>query len=783
MPTGFRSFVLPAATVAYVCFASLRGQGGITAWLALIGLPVALALVWRRTDTPREGEDHTARVSRQATRALAWGAALWLAARAGVAGRPSLDAAANLGTGTAAVAVLVAIARIPSLGGLLAIPKAARSLDAAAFAGVLWGIATALPATRALLPAQTVRLDPLAIDYATTTAGAGSLLVLVAATWRARTLRRLELGAGDRLAGALALALTAFAVAIPASLLDVAAPDRVLPMAVLLAAAACTWAATTREPTTVSSALRGVLALLILGAPVTLLTGFLARQVPDHAGAIVLMACTASVVVGLIARAVARPLGPEQSRWLDAIESASRGALQPEPDAAIRASLMALNRATGSPTARPELWRLNPDEVLSVDIAGYLHTTAQEAPERLLELAQAEPERTLRAEVLKAIEVRRPEARPLLSWFESRGAFSATLILDEDGPLGFVLLPGSGRSSSMTLEEARAVRVLADRISALIAVSAALARSRQRELAASTRAEAADDEVHRLEHVVALDEGRHRATAERAARAVRTTAFSPAARFTLDELQRLARMNAPLTLRAPLGVDRVGYAAVAHLASPRSGGPFVVVDGAAGAEHELSLWQDPGRSPLELSDGGTLVLLDAAALPLAIQQHVARVLSRRASTPERSAVLPGGIVATAPAPLSELLETGRLDAGLARWLGGVEVALPSLAQRAEDLRSLVLETLARAGLRRRGQPLGVATSALRLLTEHRWPGNEAELIEALERAAAVAEGDAVTAEDLATSGFRPELDLGQSETPLPVAPRRRGRPRRPLRRS
>jgi hypothetical protein len=98
-------------------------------------------------------------------------------------------------------------------------------------------------------------------------------LVLVAATWRLRALRRLEIGVGDRAAGALALALTAFLVAVPAAALDVAPPDRVLPVAVISASLLCIWAATTPEPTSVSSLLRGILAVMILGAPITLGAG------------------------------------------------------------------------------------------------------------------------------------------------------------------------------------------------------------------------------------------------------------------------------------------------------------------------------------------------------------------------------------------------------------------------------------------------------------------------------------------------------------------------------
>ena len=109
------------------------------------------------------------------------------------------------------------------------------------------------------------------------------------------------------------------------------------------------------------------------------------------------------VVAGFSVGAVARPLGPQQSRWLDALEQASHGALQPEPDAALRASLTALSRASKTPGSSPEIWRYHPDQLLRVDVAGYLHVEPAEAPERLYELALAEPERTLRAEVLREL--------------------------------------------------------------------------------------------------------------------------------------------------------------------------------------------------------------------------------------------------------------------------------------------------------------------------------------------------------------------------------------------
>ena len=781
MPLGLRSYWLPCAAVVYVCFAAMQVRGGTwLTWGVLIGLPLALAWVWRRTAAPERGEDRIEPAARSALRACFWGAALWIAARTGGAGRPAFDAAANVGSGTAAVAALVALARISSLGGVLKQPPSTRSIDAAAFAGLLWGIAVALPAVRAFMPHRAAVLDPLAIDYATTTAGVGSLLVLVASSWRLRAMRRLELGVGDRAAGALALALTAFAVAVPAAAADVAPPDRVLPIAVIAGSICCTWTATTREPTTVSAALRGILAVMILGAPTALIAGVLARETPGHAGAITLAACCAAIIVGLVARAVARPLGPEQSRWLDAIDAASRGALQPEPEAAIRAALMALRGTSALPGTRPELWRNDPEEVLSVDLAGYLHVEKAEAPPALYELAMAEPERTLREESLRAVEVRRPEVRPLIAWFENRRGFSATVVLDDDGPLGFILLPRGARSTPMTLEEARAVRVLADRISALIAVSSALARSRDRELKAIARADAIDDERERLEHIIDSDGARQIAFAESLARQVKVALYSPAARQTLEQLEKLGRMNATATLHAPHGCDAAGWAALVHLASPRRGGHLVVVDGASSIEHDLPRWEDDTRSPARLADGGTLVILDVAALPLTVQDVVARTLSKRSGQPPRSSIAQAGLVVTVRRPPDELIQTGKLSPQLRGWLGDALVELPPLADRAEDLRALILDGLARTGVRvRRGEPLGIEPKALQLLTEHVWPGNEAELAGVLARAAGAAAGRVVTAADLAAIGFRPALD--PSETP-PPARRRRASSRAPRRR-
>lgn len=748
-----RELALCLLALAYVAFAAARSGNAGPAVLALLLAGAVLVAIHRRLQVAA-GTDRVSPSARKAAGLSAFGCLLFLVARTGSAGRPGLDAAANLGAGIASVGALVALARIRPLGGMLFAPKATESLDGAAFSGLLWAIATSIPAAFALLPGGFVQ-DPLLVDYATTSAAAGSLLVQCASSLRLRNLRRVELGVGDRASSAFALSVTAVIVAVLGAALSLAPPDRFLPTCLCAAAALAAWSATASEPTSVTRALRGILAVAIAGVPVLVAAATLAHARPGASGTILIAASAACVAVGLLAQRIARPLGPEQSRWLLAIEAASRGALAPDPDAALTATLVALQSTAAGGKARAEIWRQAPSEVLTVDVAGYLHVERSEAPERLYELALGEPERTLRIDALAAVEVRRPEVRGLLAWFRARDAYSASVVCDEDGPLGFVLLPGESRTSPLTLEEARALRALADRISSLISVSAALSRARERELSAQARADALEQECQRLAHATRAQAARHRLPAERLARRARTSAFSPSARLALDALERFAKRDALLSLVTPPGVDAQGFAAHAHLASERADGPFVTVDGTELEGRELAAWQDSARSPLVASDGGTLLILGASALPIEVQEYLVRYVLARASSEPASGIARAGLVLSLPSSARSLAAGGRLHSELARLLEDRELDLPKLADRAEDLRALVLEGLSRFGVGTTGEPLGIEPAALSTLLEHDFPGNELELFGLLARAAATADGPRITARNLLEAGLAP----------------------------
>jgi hypothetical protein len=764
-----RWYFLATFVSGYVALAALRHAGAdLPVLVVLVGNPLLLAWAWRKT-RPGMG------LTRGAVHATALGAArvcvagmgLWLAARVASVARPTFDLAANLGLAGAVVAAQVALARIVHRQGLIKPPRSARSLVPAISCAVLWLLGAALPAARALWPDHDVISAPLASSYVTRVVSVVSWGAMFANTLRCWLTQRLAMGVAERAAGAIALSLTVFGAAALAMVGGFVPPDHALSLGVLGTALACVWASTTEDAAAVSSAWRVALTLTLLGAPVALVAGLLANEMPRHAGVITITACTLAVGLGSLARGLARSLAPDPSRWLAALNAACRAALVPEPNAAIVATLESLQALDRRVRTRPELWRADPPQVLSVDVAGYLHSARGEPPSGIFELMRSEPEHMLRQEVLAHLEVRRPEVRPVLAWMEARDAFAITLVCDDQEQLGFVLFPRGRRTATATLAEAEAARQLADRLSAVLSLSSSMARAREREQGALGRADALAREVARLEGIIAEHKRPRDLLIDALAASVRVATYSARARLTLEQVQRLGAADADATLEVPVGVDPLGWACVFHLASPRRAGPLVVADGTAATSHAAEHWTEPLASPAARARGGTLLLLNAAAMPHAAQDALAIALSERGTT---DGLEPYAFIATVAGSPRELLDARHLSRALAQFLLPDVVRLPTLLERAEDLRGLVLDRLCRSGVRYAGEPLGIEPQAMSLLVDHTWPGNEAELASVVEQAARVACGERVSVADLSAIGF---VGTPLESEPVLVLPRRR----------
>src|SRR5262249_23731245 len=160
-----------------------------------------------------------------------------------------------------------------------------------------------------------------------------------------------------------------------------------------------------REPTHVVTAQRTAVVIAILGAPSALFVASLASQIVREAPTIAALSLAAGVAIGLVAIPLARPLGPEHSRWTDAIHAAVRAAERADTHDAVAAALAELAQVSGRNGAAPELFRIDPPELITVDRAGYAHARDDvRAPAELYTLAEGEPERTLSTPVLATLE-------------------------------------------------------------------------------------------------------------------------------------------------------------------------------------------------------------------------------------------------------------------------------------------------------------------------------------------------------------------------------------------
>jgi len=404
------------------------------------------------------------------------------------------------------------------------------------------------------------------------TAGVASVAVLLVVTeWTLRR-RRLELGVVERALGMRGLLGTACAAALVTALIGRAHGDALARGLVAVVSVVLGAAALERDAVRVARVTRRVVVLAIVGGGVALLG---ATAAEGRSWGAALVTAVLVLAIGAATPVLESPLRPARGAWLDAFAQACVEAARGDPDDAIRSTLLALRAPGGPAAASPQLWTLGPTRVTTVDAAGYAREREAEMPEELVLVAGGEPEATLRADVLDALEVRRPELRPLAKWMNDRGALLATVVACEGETEGLLVLPRVAREEPVTLEEVRALKDAADRLAAACRARGTQARMLARTHAAILRADAAEEKTARLQHELYLDVGRHALAAARLARPATVGGYSAASRMALEALERRTSVGAPIAVLAPSGVDPVPFLARAHLAGARRDAPLV----------------------------------------------------------------------------------------------------------------------------------------------------------------------------------------------------------------
>ncbi|NOK12913.1 sigma 54-interacting transcriptional regulator [Corallococcus exercitus] len=228
-------------------------------------------------------------------------------------------------------------------------------------------------------------------------------------------------------------------------------------------------------------------------------------------------------------------------------------------------------------------------------------------------------------------------------------------------------------------------------------------------------------------------------------------------------IERVAPSSAPVLVTGEHGTGKEVVARLLHAASPRADRPFVAVNSGGLSEgvfeselfgHVKGAFTDAKADRIgcfELADGGTLFLDEIGNMPLAQQAKLLRVLQTGELHPvgsSRTRRVDVRVVSATNVDLGKAVVEGRFREDLLYRLNTVEVQLPPLRERREDIPLLAAHFLAAQG-QRYGRPhIHLAPGALEALLAYPWPGNVRELEHAVERALLMAVGDRVEAEDL-----------------------------------
>jgi two-component system response regulator AtoC len=263
----------------------------------------------------------------------------------------------------------------------------------------------------------------------------------------------------------------------------------------------------------------------------------------------------------------------------------------------------------------------------------------------------------------------------------------------------------------------------------------------------------------------------------------------PAMQKVFETIQKVAETDLTVLVRGESGTGKELVAQALHNRSSRRDRPFVAVNCAAisrelveselfGHEKGAFTGADARRQGrFESADGGTIFLDEIGDMPTETQAKVLRVLQ------ERSFERVGGskpiqvdvrVVAATHRDLEEEVKSGGFREDLYYRLKVVELELPPLRKRSEDVPALALRFLEEVNERLGREKQRISEAALARLVRHGWPGNVRELRNIIEQGAVLCGGEVIEEEDLhldASPTAAPDVCGDDGELPFSEAKR------------
>lgn len=238
---------------------------------------------------------------------------------------------------------------------------------------------------------------------------------------------------------------------------------------------------------------------------------------------------------------------------------------------------------------------------------------------------------------------------------------------------------------------------------------------------------------------------------------------APVIQTLRQQISRLARSQAPVHIHGESGSGKEVVARLIHNNGPRATGAFVAVNcGAIPPElmeselfgHVKGSFTGASQDKVGLfqaASGGTLFLDEVADLPLAMQVKLLRAIQEKTIRPVGASEEQHTDIRLLSATHKDLaneVEIGNFRQDLYYRINVIDVRVPSLRERLEDVPALTKNILTRIGTAHGTAEARLENSAVNALNNYTFPGNVRELENILERALALSEGDSITADDL-----------------------------------
>lgn len=219
-----------------------------------------------------------------------------------------------------------------------------------------------------------------------------------------------------------------------------------------------------------------------------------------------------------------------------------------------------------------------------------------------------------------------------------------------------------------------------------------------------------------------------------------------------QKIHALADSDVSVMLIGETGAGKEIFARTLHLSGKRAGGPFVAVNCAAipeelaeaelfGIGEKVATDVKERKGKFAVANGGTLFLDELSAFPIGLQAKILRALEERIVYPvgeHKGILVDFRVISATNMDPQELISTQRLREDLYHRVAAMEISIPPLRERKEDLRMLVSGVLQQISKREAKPVSGLSRRLFAMLYSYSYPGNIRELVNILSAMVALA---------------------------------------------